>query len=49
VKKLIALILLLPLAACNNETTTVTTTVEAEKPALSAGITNDHSYNNGRS
>ncbi len=38
-KKLIALILLLPLAACNNETTTVTTTVEVENPALPAGIT----------
>ena len=38
-KKLIALILLLPLVACNNETTAVTTTPEAEKPALPAGIT----------
>ncbi len=38
-KKLIALILLLPLAACNNETTTVAPTVEAESPTLPAGIT----------
>ncbi len=39
-KKLIALILLLPLAACNNETSTVATTaVDAEKPSLPAGIT----------
>jgi zinc protease len=39
VKKLIALMLLLFLAACNNETTTEPLTVKAEKPALPAGIT----------
>ena len=38
-KKLIALILLLPLAACNNETNTETPIAAVEKPALPAGIT----------
>ncbi len=38
-KKPIALILLLVLAACNNETATDKTTVTVEKPALPAGIT----------
>ncbi len=38
-KKLIMLLLLLPLAACNNETTTDTVAVEAAKPSLPAGIT----------
>src|SRR5210317_1391521 len=33
------LLLLLPLAACNNESPTKTNTVQAEKPALPAGIT----------
>ena len=38
-KKLIALILLLPLAACNNETNTETPVAVVEKPTLPAGIT----------
>jgi len=39
VKKLIALILLLPLAACNNEAPIETKIVEAVEPGLPAGIT----------
>ena len=38
-KRLITLILLLSLAACNNETSTETPTPLVEKPALPAGIT----------
>jgi len=39
VKKLIILALLLPLAACNNETTSETAGTETANPALPAGIT----------
>jgi len=39
VKKLIALMLLLPLAACNNETSPEVTTATVETPSLPAGIT----------
>jgi zinc protease len=39
VKKLIALILLLPLAACNNETGSEITTTAVEVPTLPTGIT----------
>jgi len=39
VKRLFALILLLPLAACNNETSTETPSPAVEKPGLPAGIT----------
>jgi len=39
VKKLIALILLLPLAACNNENATDAANLKVEIPALPAGIT----------
>ena len=38
-KKLFALLLLLPLAACNNETTTETPMAAVETPALPPGIT----------
>ena len=38
-KKLIILALLLPLAACNNETTSETAGIETANPALPAGIT----------
>ncbi|HEY5774777.1 MAG TPA: hypothetical protein VIS57_01720, partial [Xanthomonadales bacterium] len=38
-KKLIALILLLLLAACDNQTSSDATTATIEKPALPAGIT----------
>jgi len=39
VKKLIALMLLLPLAACNDQTNTETPTASAERPTLPAGVT----------
>jgi len=39
VKKLMALMLLLPLAACNNQSNTEVPAVAAEKPALPAGVT----------
>ena len=38
-RKLFLLFLLLPIAACNNESPTETGTVQVEKPALPAGIT----------
>ncbi len=38
-KKLIALILLLPLAACNDQTNNETSTAAVAKPALPAGVT----------